>query len=145
MGRINYGRVIAGAIVASIFYFIADGFIHGALLGREHMAAVTGAGKVVKDDPTAYAYFAAFDLGKGLVVMLIYAAARPRFGPGVKTAIWVGLVAWLALEALPVIAWMPFPFYEKLFYWKWIGLEIVPMVVGAILGAWIYKEPALAS
>jgi len=36
---------------------------------------------------------------------------------------------------------MPFPFYEKAFYWKWIGFEFVPMIVGAILGAWIYKEP----
>jgi len=145
MGKINHGRVIAGAIAAGIFYFIANGFIHGALLEREHMAAITGAGKAVQHDPTSYVYFAVFDLGKGLVAVLLYAAARPRFGPGVKTAIWAGLVAWFAIEALPQIAAMPFPFYAKTFYWKWIALEIVPMVVGAILGAWIYREPAAAS
>ncbi len=132
MGKINHGRVIAGAIAAGIFYFIANGFIHGAVLGREHMAAITGAGKAVQHDPTSYVYFAAFDLGKGLVAVLLYAAARPRFGPGVKTAIWAGLVAWFAIEALP----------QNL---KWIALEIVPMAVGAILGAWIYREPAAAS
>jgi hypothetical protein len=145
VGKINYGRVIAGAIVAAIFYFIADGLIHGMLLGQEHMAAIREAGKAVVRDPTAYLYFAAFDLGKGLVVLLIYAAARPRFGPGPSTAIWAGLVAWFAIEVLPQIAMMPFPFYEKSFYWRAIALEIVPMVVGAILGAWIYKEPAAAT
>jgi hypothetical protein len=145
MGQINYGRVIAGAIVAAIFYFIADGFIHGALLGQEHKSAILNAGKPLEHDPSAYFYFAAFDLGKGLVVLLIYAAARPRFGPGPTTAIWAGLVAWFAIEALPQIAMMPFPFYEKSFYVRWLALEIVPMVIGAILGAWVYKEPAAAT
>jgi hypothetical protein len=145
MGRINYGRVALATIVVGIFYFLADGFIHGAILGREHEAAITGAGKAVQHDPASYVYFAIFDLGKGLVAVLLYAAARPRFGPGVKTAIWAGLVAWFAIEVLPQIAAMPLPFYEKTFYWKWIGLEILPMVGGAILGAWIYKEPAATS
>ncbi|HXL82171.1 MAG TPA: hypothetical protein VN951_14940 [Pyrinomonadaceae bacterium] len=140
MGRINYGRLIAGALLAAVFYFIADGTIHGALLGKYHLAAIVGAGYPAKPDPNAYFYFALFDLGKGLVAMLIYVAARSRFGAGVKTAMWAGLVAWLAIEVLPSIEWMPFPFYEKSFFVKVIALELVPMVIGAILGAWIYKE-----
>ena len=140
MGKINYGRLIVGAVVAAAFYFIADGTIHGALLGKYHMAAISGAGYPLKPDPTAYFYFALFDLGKGLVAMLIYVAARSRFGAGVKTAVWTGLVAWLAIEVLPSIEWMPFPFYDKSFWLKVMGLEILPMVIGAILGAWIYKE-----
>lgn len=106
------------------------------------MAAITEAGKPLQPDPTAYIYFAVFDLGKGLVALLVYTAARPRFGAGVKTAIWSGLLTWFAVEAIPQISNMPFPFYEKSFYWKWIGLEIVPVVIGAVLGAWIYKEPS---
>ena len=140
MGRINYGRLIAGALIAAVFYFIADGTTHGALLGKYHMAAISGAGYPLRPDPTAYFYFGLFDLGKGLVAMLIYVAARTRFGAGVKTAVWTGLVAWLAIEVLPSIEWMPFPFYEKSFFVKVIALELVPMVIGAILGAWIYKE-----
>jgi hypothetical protein len=145
MGKINYGRLVIATVVAAVFYFIADGVIHGAILGPEHMAAITGAGKPLVPDPAAYVYFALFDLGKALVVLLIYAAARSRFGAGVKTAVWSGLLAWLAIEALPQIAHMPFPFYTKTFDVKWIALEIVPMVLGAILGAWIYREPDVAS
>jgi hypothetical protein len=58
----------------------------------------------------------------------------------VKTAVWAGLVAWLALVVLPSIEWMPFPFYEKSFFVKVIALELLPMVIGTIIGAWIYKE-----
>jgi hypothetical protein len=128
-------------LAAAVLYFAADGFIHGKLLGDEHRAAITGAGKPLKEDPKNYLYFAAFDLGKALVVMLLYTAARARFGPGLTAAIWAGLVAWFAIEMLPNIANMPFPFYDKSTYWKWGALEIVPMVLGAIAGGWIYREP----
>ena len=140
MGNVNYGRLIAGALVAAVFYFIADGCIHGAILGEYHMAAVTNAGYPIKEDPTAYFYFALFDLGKGLVVMLIYVAARVPCKPGPKTAVVAGLIAWLAIEVLPSVEWMPFPFYEKSFWVKVMAFEILPMVVGAVLGAWIYRE-----
>ncbi len=140
MSNINYGRLIVSIIVIAVFYFIADGMIHGKVLGEDHKAAITGAGKVVREDPTSFAYFAAFDLGKALVVMLLYVTARARFGPGASTAIFAGVVGWLAVEAVPNFANMPFPFYPKSVYWKWIALEFVPMVFGAILGGWIYKE-----
>lgn len=140
MSKINYSRMILGAIVAGVFYFVADGIIHGALLGLDHKEAITGAGKPIVQDPTAYFYFAIFDLGKGLVAMLFYTAARPRFGAGMKTAVIAGLVVWLGTEALPAVAGMPFPFYEQSFYWKVIALEIVPCVIGAIIGGWLYKE-----
>jgi hypothetical protein len=145
MEKINYPRLIVGALLVGIFYFVADGFIHGAILGPEHAAAITEAGKPLQRDPTAYAYFFVFDFGKAFVALIIYAAARPSAGISLKAAIWSGLIDWLATEALPSIAAMPFPFYQKSFYLKWIGLEIAPMVIGAILGAWIYKEPAPAS
>jgi hypothetical protein len=141
MGNVNYGRLIVGALLAAAFYFIADGTIHGALLGEYHMAAVSRAGYPLTADNTAYIYFAVFDLGKGLVVMLIYVAARVPCKPGPKTAVVAGLIAWLAIEVLPSISWMPFPFYHKSFWLKVMALELLPMVVGAILGAWIYKEP----
>ncbi|HBB86669.1 MAG TPA: hypothetical protein DC047_03530 [Blastocatellia bacterium] len=141
MGKINYGRLIAGALLAAVFYFIADGFIHGALLGHYHMEAISRAGYPLTADNTSFIYFGLFDLGKGLVVMLIYVAARSRFGAGAKTAVWAGLVAWLAIAVLPSIEWMPFPFYGKSFWVKVMVLEILPMLVGSILGAWVYREP----
>jgi hypothetical protein len=144
MTSINYVRFFAGAMVAAVFYFIADGFIHGKVLGEDHKAAITGAGKPLREDPSNFVYFAVFDLGKGVVVMLLYTAALTRFGSGVTTAVWAGAVGWLAIEALPNIANMPFPFYPKSVYWKWIALELVPMLIGAMLGGWIYKEPPVS-
>jgi hypothetical protein len=140
MGTINTQRLILGTLPAAIVYFICDAVIHGAILGAEHQAAIIGAGKPVANDPTAFGYFALFDLGKGFVAMLVYVFARTRLGAGPVTAVWAGLIAWLAVEALPAIAAMPFPFYTKWFYVKVMALEVVPMILGAVAGAWLYKE-----
>jgi hypothetical protein len=140
MPKINWNRVIVATIVVAIFYFIADGLVHGGLLGPDYEQAMKNAGYKVEQNPIAYAYFAIFDLGKALIAMLIYAASRPRFGPGVKTALFAGLLTWLGVEALPALAQMPFPFFGQTLLWKVIGYELVPMLLGAILGGWIYKE-----
>jgi hypothetical protein len=140
MGNVNYGRLIAGAVVAAVFYFIADGIIHGPLLGNYHMQAISRAGYPLTADNTAFVYFGLFDLGKGLVTMLIYVAARVPCKPGPKTAMVAGLIAWLAIAVLPSLEWMPFPFYDKSFWVKVIALELLPMVIGAVLGAWVYRD-----
>ncbi|HSS22164.1 MAG TPA: hypothetical protein VLL54_18990 [Pyrinomonadaceae bacterium] len=140
MGKINYGRLILGTIVAGVFYFLTDGAIH-TMLGPYHLAAITGAGKATQpQDQMAFVYFAIYDLGKGLVALLVYAGVRPRFGAGLKTAAWAGVVTWLACIVVPTIAAIPFPFYEKIYFYKLMGLSIIPVIVGAILGAAIYKE-----
>ena len=136
----HYGRLFVATISLGVFYFIADGIIHGVFLGTEHKNAITGAGKPLVHNPASYAYFAFFDLGKAFAVVLLYAAVLPRAGAPVTAAIIAGLVGWFAVEALPAIAAMPFPFYEKSFYWKWIALELPPMVGGALLAAWIVKD-----
>lgn len=144
MGNINTTRVALATLFTAVLYFIFDGVIHGAILGPEYEAGIVAAGKTVEHDPSAFGYFALFDLGKALVAMLVYVFARSRLGAGPITAVWAGLIAWLGAEALPAIAQMPFPFYDKWFYVKLIALELVPMVVGAVAGAWVYREETAA-
>ena len=140
MGSINTQRLALATLVTGVLYFIFDGVIHGAILSAEYEAGFAAAGKTVGNDPTAFGYFAIFDLGKGLIAMLVYVFARARMGAGPMTAVWAGAIAWLGVEALPAIGQMPFPFFSKWFYVKVMALQIVPMIVGAVAGAWLYKE-----
>lgn len=140
MGSINTQRLALATLVTAVLYFIFDGVVHGAILGPEYQAALVAAGKTVEQDPTAYGYFAIFDLIKALVAMLIYVFARARLGAGPMTAAWAGAITWLGVEAAPAIAQMPFPFFEKWFLVKAMALTFVPMIVGAVAGAWVYKE-----
>jgi hypothetical protein len=141
MGKINYGRVIIGAIIAGIFFFITDGVVH-TVLGPYHLAALNKLASVPPQtqDPTMYIWFGLYDLCKGLAALLIYAGIRPRFGAGVKTAVWAGVITWLAAKVAPSLASMPFPFYDHVYFYKLMAMTLVTTAVGAIIGAAIYKE-----
>lgn len=136
----NIGRLIVGGIVAAIIYFIGDGVVHGALL-KQHWASILGAINVDAEKALKTpAIFGLYDLIKGFAAVWIYAAIRPRFGPGVGTAIIAGLITWLVAIPLPLIGLIPMKFFPPSFVALWSAYAIVPMIIGAVVGAWIYRE-----
>ena len=142
MTKINTSRLLLGALLAGIVYFICDGIIHSAILASDYEAAMRklGINPEHEHDPMSFVFFGVFDFLKGLVAMLFYVMARTRFGAGPKTAAIAGVVAWLACEVTPAVAAMPFPFFPKTHYLTLIALELIPMILGAIAGAWAYRE-----
>ena len=77
----------------------------------------------------------------GIVLIWIYAAIRPRFGAGVKTAILAGLAVWVIGSLLPNASFM---YVAHLFSRHLAALTtagaLVETLAGAIVGAAIYKE-----
>ena len=75
-----------------------------------------------------------------IVAVFTYAAIRPRFGPGVKSAIIAGLILWFGfyLYAGLLIAWLGLaPMGVTLAGLVW-GLIEVPLAT--TVGAFFYKE-----
>ncbi len=144
MGKINAGRVIIGGIIAGIICFFGDGVVHGVLLQPrwvEVMKALgrSGTGDVGQRD---FGYFLVYDLLKGLLAVWIYAAARPRFGPGPATALLAALMLWLLVIPIPVIGLLPMRFFNAEFAILWSLYGLVPIVIGTLVGAWLYREEA---
>jgi len=133
----NFTRIFLGGLIAGIVYFIGDGIVHGALL-HSHWTEVLGPNA----DQSLHqpAYFGPYDLLKGLLAVWIYAAIRPRFRAGPLTAAVAGLAVWLACIPVPLLGLLPMKFFPASFAVRWALYAIVPTVVGAIAGAWIYKE-----
>lgn len=140
MGKINVGRVILGGIVAGVVGDILDYPVDGiwlaprwseqlALLGRTNFGA------------SQFVWFDLFGILGGIVAIWLYAAIRPRFGPGVKTAIYTGLAVWILWFAIPNAAfmWVSGLFTKHLALYTTLG-ALVEVVVGTIAGAWLYKE-----
>src|SRR5258705_3136393 len=75
----------------------------------------------------------------GILLVWLYAAMRPRFGPGMKTAAYAALVIWLC----------GFIFYMD---WLFLGMmkpgtyvvascvALVSLMVGAWIGGMVFKE-----
>ncbi len=140
MGKINIGRVILGGIVAGIVADILGYLVDGvwlaqrwnygmARLGHENLAT----GQIV--------WFNIFGLVGGLFAVWFYAAIRPRFGAGIKTAICAGVAVWFIGTLLPNASfmWAAKLFPNHLTLYTTLG-ALVEVVVGTVAGAALYKE-----
>ena len=142
MGKINYGRVILGGIVGGIISGFLDWFLNGVLMGKLWEDAMKSLNR-----PNAFSGAFLFCLflvfsGGGILLVWVYAAIRPRFGAGVQTAVCAGLVAWAFAGLLPGIMNVVTGLYSPRLVLYSTLAGIVETVVGAIVGAALYKEDA---
>jgi uncharacterized membrane protein len=86
-------------------------------------------------------WFNLLGIAGGIALIWIYAAIRPRFGAGVQTAIYAGLVVWFLGVLIPNVSfmWISGLFSRHLTLYTTIG-GLVEIVAGAIAGAYLYKE-----
>lgn len=140
MGKINVGRLILGGIVAGIIGDLLGYLVDGVWLAPLWSADMKDLGHAVFSS-SQIVWFNVLGLVIGLVAIWIYAAIRPRFGPGVKTAIYAGLAAWLIGALVPNASFMCVSglFSKHLTLYTTLG-ALVEIVVGTIVGAALYKE-----
>lgn len=140
MGKINVGRLILGGIVAGIVGDILDIPVDGVWLSKtwsDQLSALGHSGYSANQ-------IILFDLAGivvGLAAIWIYAGIRPRFGAGVKTAVYAGIATWVLAFVVPNFAfmWASHLFSGSLTVYTTLG-ALVECVVGAIAGAALYKE-----
>jgi hypothetical protein len=144
MGKISAGRVILGGIVAGVICFLGDGVVHGILLKDRWAEIMTAMGKNAGDIGRQHpGYFLAYDLLKGLLAVWLYAAACPRFGPGLKTALLAAFTIWLLVIPIPTIGLLPMAFFSAGFVILWSLYGLVPIVIGTMIGAWLYRDASV--
>lgn len=140
MGKINWGRVVLCGFVTGVVWGALDAALL-PLVGRDFITALPvgfsaptpGAGMVWRG------ILFLLPLVLGFSNMWLYAAIRPRFGPGPKTALVAGFALW---------------FFGSCVDAAWAGLGAVPpavlvgpvatslpiTLVASLAGAWLYKE-----
>ena len=76
----------------------------------------------------------------GVVLVWLYAAIRPRYGPGPKAAILAGLFGWVLLNGFWYVynlAWEIFPQDMVTISTVWGFFELP---IATLVGAWLYRE-----
>ena len=145
MERINIGRVILGGIVAGIVGNILGFLVDGVILAPQWTAAlkVLGKGDFTTNQIVA---FNVIGLVYGVFAVWLYAAIRPRYGAGPKTALLAGLAVWVAGVLLPNVSMMGVVglFPQDLTVMTTVA-GIVEWAVAILAGAALYKEGAESS
>jgi hypothetical protein len=140
MGKINLGRVIGGGLLAGLAINIIEFLVNGLWLAKEWEAAMRALGKPYETTVSQVVVFNLWGFVIGILAVWIYAAIRPRFGPGPKTAFNAAVAVWLAgyvLALLPPAVLEIFPIRLMLIG---VAVGLIEMLIGTNLGAWIYRE-----
>jgi hypothetical protein len=141
MAKTNMARVILGGIVAGIVLNILGYIVDGILLAPQWTAGMTALGKAGDFSINQIVGFNILGFCYGVALVWLYAAMRPRYGAGPKTAVSAGLALWVASTLLPNIGFMGvnglFPASLTIMT---TAAGIVEFVAAALAGAAVYKE-----
>ena len=139
MKAINIIGVLKGGVVAGLIMNVSELILNVPVAGAR-MEAELKAINLPPPGGGAIALFSLTTLALGILLIWLYAAIRPRFGAGPKTAICAGLLVW-TLSYL----------YASVFFgglgvnsWGLIALglawSLVECLVAALAGAYLYSE-----
>ena len=86
--------------------------------------------------PVEMTKFVLIDLLLGLLIVWVYAAVRPRLGPGPATAMKAALVVFGALNMATFTPWM----YSWDMFIRSNALGLISMLAAGWVGGWVYSE-----
>lgn len=144
MGKINVGRWIAGGIVAGILVDISETVLNGVVLRSEWAAALQALGKSMTESGGTIAVWMIWGLVYGLVCVWVYAAIRPRFGPGLGTALKAGFAAWFLSNLLSAVGMANMGILPSGILTISVVWGLVESLVATAVGAWLYREEEAA-
>jgi hypothetical protein len=137
----NVKRIVLGGLLAGLALNLLE-IIGGAVFGMEQawIDAEKAIGKTIPDTALANALFLAMGFGAGIVAVWIYAAIRPRYGAGPRTAIIAAVMVFLCGPLMAgltqtLMGWVPGKTALKATI-----MIFFEFVAATLLGGWVYKE-----
>jgi hypothetical protein len=95
MNPIKWSRVLLGGLVAGLVMNASEAALHGGMLGRDAQDLFRARGVPDTAEPWQLAALIGVTFVVGIAAVWLYAAIRPCYGPGPRTALCAGLVVWV--------------------------------------------------
>ncbi len=136
MGSINTGRVVLGGLLAGVIAIVSEAIFFRIFfsdiqeLFETHNFAARGTALWMP--VTAVVFLLT------IIAIWFYATARPRFGPGPRTALMVFLPLWFVVRSTEIVFIM-FGVDVRLILLHAIW-TLVAGAVAMLAGAWAYQE-----
>ena len=146
MASINLGRVVAGGLVAGVVANAID-FVTNTYVLASDIAAWAPTRNL---DPAAMnsgpvaATWIIVDFIFGVLLVLTYAAMRPRLGAGPKTAMLAGVALWAAIT-LVLFGFTQMGVFSMALFVKGSIAALINTLAASVAGAAVYKEEGTAA
>jgi len=139
MEKINTVRVITGGLIAGLVMNISESLLNAVVLAKDVEQAMqslnrppVGGGEI--------AGLVALTFVVGIAAVWLYAAIRPRFGPGPKTAMLAGLALWAMVYLYSAVVGGAIGLFPAKVYFIGAVWELVATLIATLAGAAVYKE-----
>ncbi|MDX2031464.1 MAG: hypothetical protein SF339_12385 [Blastocatellia bacterium] len=139
MNKINVGRVLIAGLVAGLVLNFGEFLLNSVFLAKEMEADFK---RLNLPPPSEMFILRAVGVTflLGIVLVFLYAAIRPRFGPGIKTAACAGLIGWFFIYLYAGYLNEAIGFVSVKLYLVSLVWGLVEYLAAAIAGGWMYKE-----
>ncbi len=137
----NSKRVVGGGLVAGVVLNVVDfisNYVLGARMKAEADAFKPGMSEQMMAGNAVVSYVI-MDLVLGIALVFTYAAVRPRFGPGPRTAVYVALLFWL-LGLIFNSGYRQMGMMSSGLWWTFAIIWLVSFSIASWAGAAIYTE-----
>lgn len=138
--KVVVGGLVAG-IVVNVFDFVAN-YALSARMRAESEAFKPGLADQMMQGSAVISYII-MDLVIGIALVWTYAAVRPRFGPGPRTAFYVAMLFWL-LGLIFNSGYRQMGMVSSGLWWTLAVIALVNYLVASQAGAAIYSEDTAA-
>jgi hypothetical protein len=141
---INTKKVLLGGIVAGVVMnvidYVTNAFILGDRMRAESEAFKPGMADQMMSSTTMVSYIV-MDFVLGIALVWTYAAIRPRFGPGIRTATYAALLFWI-LAGIFLSGYLHMGMMSAGLWGTFAFIGLVNFFLSAWAGAKVYSEDA---
>lgn len=140
MAKINWSRVVLGGFLWVIVFNALWLSAWSLFLRSEWRSALAGPGRSFPPTLESLVLWLLLTLVGGIFAIWLYAAIRPRYGAGPKTAAYAGFALWLVSGLGPTLWLAHILSLPAELIARTVVLGLVADVVATVSGAWPYKE-----
>jgi hypothetical protein len=140
VSRINLARVVLAGLAAGVVLTLAN-LVYTILFAEQSAEMFTQLG-VQQPGGAQISIFIAMTFIVGIALVWIYAAIRPRFGAGIRTAIITGVAAWFFGSLMTSFTFHVLEIFTAGQFLIGTIFDLIAFVLAAIAGAWLYREDA---
>ena len=139
MAKINMGRTILGGLLAGLVLNIGEFLLNEPILGKQWEAAMQSLNRPPIGGG-AIGWFVVMSFVLGIAIVWLYAAIRPRYGAGPKTALCAGLAVWFFVWLWGFGGTIVLGLYPTKLVLITVVWGLVEVPIASLAGAWLYKE-----
>ncbi len=138
MSGISVKHVVFGGLVTGLVINVGETVLNGYLLMPHYADRMMVYG--VPESPYSVPIFTVYGFVLGIAAIWLYAAVRPRFGAGPRTAVMVGLFIWVLYAGSFASFHLAIPLFPPVVPFGNLAWGLVEGPVAVLLGAWVYRE-----